>query len=178
MDASWTKSASEIAQTLGFAGAAVFFLYKAVSGYLRVNLAMKVNCERQPSSDGMDFLAIQVHLKKGQNGTLVMHDLSARVTYGDHKEEVQFDGVRRLARKLEPISRTGRAFIDWSMNDDTSPLLKLVPEEEIDLTALHKVPSDAVCLVQVCLVGQALSRPVFGQYKCSTASFPRKGEQA
>lgn len=173
MDASWTKSGSEIAQILALAGATLFFLYKAVSGYLRVNLAMKVNCERHASSDGMDFLAIQVHLKKGQNGTFVMHDLSAHVTHGDCENIVQFDGTTRLARKLETISQTNRAVVEWNETDARSPLLKLVPDEEINLAALHKVPSEAVCSVQVCLLGQALSRPVFGQYRCSTVSFPR-----
>jgi len=126
---------------------------------------MKVSCDRQPSNDGMEFLAIQAHLKKGPNGTLAMHDLSACVTYEDHEDEVRFEGVTRSSWQTERISNTSRATLDWKRGSAHSPLLKLVPDEEIDLTALHKVPRDAVCRVQVGFIGQRLRSPVFAQWE-------------
>jgi len=174
MDWSWTKHANDIAQALGFLAAGCFFIYKGISGYLRVNLSIKVSCDRRPSNDGTDFLAVQAHLKKGPNGTIAMHDVSARIAYGDHSDEVRFDGVMRSSWQTERISNTNRAILDWKTSSAHSPLLKLVPDEEIELTALHKVPNNAVCQVQVGLIGQRLRSPVFAQWKCSAVSFPQE----
>jgi len=103
-----------------------------------------------------------------------MHDLSARVTYGAPDEDLRFDGVKRSDWKTEPISNTTRAILNWKSLRDESPLLNLVPDEEIDLAVLHTVPSDAVCRVQVALIGMRQRSPVPAQWKCSTTSFPQK----
>jgi hypothetical protein len=168
----WTVHVKDLAQALGFGGAGSFFIYKAVSGYLRCNLAMTVSCDRQAASEGTDYLAIKVHLKKGANGTMEMNDLTALVTYKDRQNEVQFEGVRRSSSHRERISNAKRAVLDWKKDDATSPLLKLVPDEEIELTGLDEVPTDAACYVQVCLLGRRLGGPALGQWKCSTVSLP------
>jgi hypothetical protein len=168
----WTVHVKDLAQALGFAGAGSFFIYKAVSGYLRCNLAMTVSCDRQAASEGTDYLAIKVHLKKGPNGTMEMNDLTAFVTYKDHQHEVRFEGVTRSSSHSERISNTSRAVLEWKNDDATSPLLKLVPDEEIDLAGLDEVPTEAACRVQVCLLGRRLGSPMLGQWKCSTVSFP------
>jgi hypothetical protein len=101
-----------------------------------------------------------------------MNDLTALITYKDHEDEVRFEGIARSSSHSERISNTSRAVPEWKKADARSPLLKLVPDEEIDLTALHEVPADAACRIQVCLIGPRIGSSVLGQWKCSTVSFP------
>ena len=64
-----------------------------------------------------------------------MHDVSARIAYDDHEDEVRFEGVTRSNWRTKRISNAIRASRDWKNDSVKSPLLKLVPDEEIDLCA-------------------------------------------
>jgi hypothetical protein len=67
------------AETFALICAGVFFLYKAYTGYLRVNLSVFLRCQRQHIDNLSDYLVTIMHLKKGENSSLTLHEVAARI---------------------------------------------------------------------------------------------------
>jgi hypothetical protein len=164
------EHAKQIAEILALLAAGCFFTYKAITGYLRVNLSLTVGEKREALDEARDYLVIRVHLKKGSNGSLSIHDLRALVTYQGRTQDIVFPGTKRSSYRTEPngIRRT----IDWSKLSESSPLLKLVPDEEIDLCAVCEVPKNALCEIDVGLLGKRIAGSAYGQWKTSCVSLP------
>lgn len=160
----------DFAEIVALASAALFFLYKAITGYLRANLSLSVRCVRLSSGDrSTDRLAISMHIAKGTNGSVALHDASARITVDGQTQVHSFPGTLRSER----VKGCQRSSINWSKIDESSPLLKLVPGEETELALLVLIPSSAICLIEVAVLGRRVSGLTFGQWKASAVSTPR-----
>jgi hypothetical protein len=167
-----------IAQFAALLGAALFFGYKALTGYLRINLSLSIECQRQKNqTKGTDTLAIVVHLKKGENGSLTLHDAQARIKYGEQIDLRSFGGLERSSANTMNFGEGQRKTLDWSSLDNSSPLLKLIPGEEVQLSIIHEVPTDAVCLIEVAVLGERTNSPSLGQWKASNVSLPLRHER-
>ena len=168
------KDGAQIAALLGAGG---FFAYKAISGYLRVNLTTFVSCTRQRAEDGTgDYLAIQLDLKKGPNGSVALHDVRALVKSAKPEDRdkpgvvLVFTGNSRLT--FVPSADGSRRQVDWSQESRTSPLIKLVPDEETNMSVCCKVESEGVYSVEVAVLGKRVAGRKFGQWKASCISLP------
>lgn len=162
----------DIFQIGALASAACFFVYKAVTGYLRVNLSLSIECRRQRHQNtDDDNLVVCVRLKKGGNGSLALHDAKAQVFYGSVKHIASFPGIRRSARTNTDPKRQ-RQHIDLPSEDANSPFLKLVAGEETELATALKVPRSAVCEIEVAILGRQVHGFPFGQWKASCVSLP------
>jgi len=135
------ENAKNLAETIAFALAGAFFLYKFISGYLIVNLSIEIDCDRHPTKNSdKDLLAITVLLSKGERGSLDFHDASVQVSYEDGTEEIPLHGIKRssyIARN-DVTSRFKK--IKWGRKSKKSPFLRLTPGEKTQLAAKCIVP--------------------------------------
>ena len=140
------------AEAAAFTGAAGFFLYKAVSGYLISNLTLSLTCKRQRShQQETDFLAIMATIKKGDRGAVSLHDARATVSYGTPVQELskEFAGTSRVSFTDK---RYGIRRISHEPSKKTA-LLNLPPGEETQFSTYFEVPADVPCTVVVTLLG-------------------------
>ena len=170
----WIEHTKDIAESVALLCGGFFFGYKWYTGYLRVNLSLSVQCKRQSRSDrASDYLVVCVKIQKGPNGSVTLHDAAARVTYGDTSQLLSFPGIARSEHQSKDFGGVARHVIDWPRISSASPLLKLVPDEETELSMFCKVPSDATCTVEVAILGRKTQGHPFGQWKASCTSLPR-----
>ena len=142
------ENIKDIAQIVALLGAGIFFIYKMITGYLRVNLSLAIECQRQKSVvGGADDLVVSLKLQKGPTGSVTLHDAQVRVSY---------EGT------VQALSVSTK-----------SPLLRLVPGEETQLAVACAVPVNAVCLVEVVIVGRRIRSHPFCQWRASSVSLPR-----
>ena len=168
----WIEHARDIAEAVALLCAGAFFGYKAYTGYLRVNLSLSIQCQRHASATaGEDYLAVSVRLAKGANGSLTLHDVKARIAHHQEVQFLSFTGVTRseCVSELQPYARK---VVDWSRLSEQSPLLKVVPGEETQLSAFCKIPAGWACVVEVVVLGQRTNRRAMGQWKASCVSLP------
>lgn len=163
----------DLAEIVALMCTGVFFAYKAYTGYLRLDLSLAIECQRQQRVDGDgDHLVVCVRLHKGPNGSITLHDVQSRISYESTQECLSFVGIERSDTTPDPVGK--RRTIDWLRNNSSSPFLKLVPGEETQLSVGCTVPSGAVCLVEVGVLGIRTNLPgPFGQWKASSVSLPR-----
>jgi hypothetical protein len=168
---SWTTHVKDLSQIVALLGAGGFFTYKTLTGYLLVNLTLAVSCTRQRTADGSkDYLVVTVHMKKGPNGSVALHDVRALVKCDQYAAEIIFTGNSRSSYRTVPDG--SRRQINWSKESESSPLIKLVPDEETDMSGLCEVPIDAACTVEVAVLGKRVAGKAFGQWKASCVSLP------
>jgi hypothetical protein len=69
-----------IVEAFAYAGAAGFFIYKAVFGYLISNLTLALSSDRRRSPDvEQDYVTVLAQLKKGDRGALTLHHAIATI---------------------------------------------------------------------------------------------------
>src|SRR5215471_551175 len=86
-----------ISKIIGFLAAAVFFTYKALSGYFVTNMSVKLTCHRQQKTPTDDYLVVSVYLSKGAAGSVNIHDAQARVRHSGKCEAKPLLGLCRLS---------------------------------------------------------------------------------
>ena len=159
----------DLAEVAALVCAAFFFGYKAYTGYLVTNLSLAVQCQRQKSRcGGLDHLAVNVTIRKGANASLTLHDVQARISYANEVEVFPIVGFERCDWRPNGF----RSRLDWSQTRSSSPLMRLVPGEETQLSVHCEVPSKAACLVEVAVLGQRTRHSRFGQWRASNVSLP------
>ena len=169
MDAAAAKN---IAETLAIASAAIFFAYKAISGYLYVDMSLALSSGRSRLTDAEDVLVITLRLKKGGRGSVRIHDVQARVSCGPTHQILTFVGFHRLSYTTEPVTSIERKVINWRKLSENQPLLRLPPDEETEFSCWCRVPTSAICNVEVAVLGRERSWFGIGQWKASLVSTP------
>jgi len=145
-DAGRLADARHLAEIMALLSAAVFFAYKAISGYLITKLTIKRRSMRQhiPGANH-DHLKVTITLEKGDRGTVQIHDVQGRVCTANGKLPLVFEtdldslGVDRRSFKHKSFGNTERALINWEKLSQTSPFLNLSPGEKTDFSFLAKV---------------------------------------
>ena len=91
-----------ITKILAFAGAALFFGFKALSGFFLFNLSVALKCERKakPASD-LDVLVVTATLRKGDMSALVLHDIQAKVSFDDKAQMIPFSEIFRSSYETD-----------------------------------------------------------------------------
>jgi hypothetical protein len=180
--ASWSwDRLKTIAETLALFFTAVFFCYKFISGYFFVNLSLYIECSRKRSAfPNTDYLTVNVKLKKGERGSLRIHDAQVRVSLGSGTNKlapILPPGFDRSSYRTEFVGKFDKKMINWDKQSKASPILRIAPGEETTSACVVKVPSDEICIVEVAVQGRrgvpALERHQHvGQWKAATVSLP------
>jgi hypothetical protein len=167
------EDAKAIAETIALISAAGFFVYKIIEGYFYVDLSLSVSSTRSHSTDGADLLVITAKLKKGSRGSIRLHDMQARLTYGEQVQCRTFVGFHRQSYTTAPVGCTDRKVVNWDKLSESRPLLRLPPNEETEFSCYAEVPKRAVCIVEVAVLG-GRENPWsgLGQWKASHVSTP------
>jgi hypothetical protein len=162
--------AKAVTQILAFLAAAAFFAYKAITGYLIVNVSLSGKIERSQGTDANDYLAISATVKKGSHGSLELHDARTKVTWVGGSEERELEGIERLSFQTE--KKTGRKRVVFTSISTDKPLLRLTPEEEATFSTLVEVPRSAPCIVKIVITGMLTGGGRVGQWRTSMVSLP------
>jgi hypothetical protein len=132
----------ELVEVAAFGSATLFFLWKATSGFLHVNLDLDVDHVRNSLPDSAtDSLVTVVILKKGSNATLRLEEVLVFVTPTKQEYEKQ-------------------AFsFDVSVDTESKRRnLQLPPGDGTKFAHLFEVPRDAICKIEVIVRGKTLFR--------------------
>jgi|ERR1051325_3588399 hypothetical protein len=170
------EQVKDIAETIALASAAGFFIYKAVSGYLYVDMSLAVSSQRSSANQDEDLLAITAHLKKGSRGSVRIHDAQARVTFDGGQQTMPFAGFHRLSYTTDRTGSVDRKVLDWSKRSETQPLLRLPPDEATEFSCCFRVPKHVICVVEVAVLGRERSWFRLGQWRASHVSTPKPNQ--
>jgi hypothetical protein len=155
-----------LAQVFAWFAAGCYFGYKAVVGYFLVNLSVSVDAQRYAAEDKTkEFLEVKVLIKKGDRGTLHLHDAKIRVKQDNTSEEVGLDVKRFSYDREKTLAINFKKELKWNT-------LNFSPGEETCFATWTKVGSKCPCLVEVVVIGTMSSSPFVSQWRASTVSFP------
>lgn len=159
------------AEVIAYGSAGAFLIYKTLSGYFITDLSLKIRCERFASADA-DNLSVTASLKKGEKGTIRIHDARVRLTNataGTVLDEKTMIGTDRLSFNTDASERITATF----HRDSKTPWLSLPPGDETQFAAHFDVPYGTPCLVEVVILGKKLWGGKAAQWRASAVSFPK-----
>jgi hypothetical protein len=159
------------AEFIAYGSAGVFLIYKILSGYFITDLSLKIGCERLIAQD-TDDLSVTAYLRKGEKGTIRIHDARARLSdvSGNVLGEKAMIGVNRLSYKTDASAGMN---VTFDRNART-PWLSLPPGDDTQFAVHFRVPSPAMaCVVEVVILGRKLWGGRVAQWRASAISFPR-----
>lgn len=189
---------NSIAQIFALVSAGVFFLYRMVSGYFVVDLSLTLSTVRRPHDEhGKDHLIVVAHIKRGERGSLLLHDAKVRITYPNGGERIEsLLGIYRVSFRTTPVasqdeqmvSPTGNAprlisgdkgekvptrkSLNFSRRSTKAPLLRLTPGDATEFACLLTVPASLACCVEVRLLGKKHGSRRVAQWSASAVSLP------
>jgi hypothetical protein len=161
-----------IAETVALTCAAVFFLWKVISGYLHVELGLSISSSRTPQLNGNDLLVVTAKLNKGARGSVRLHDVQVRLTFDGTVLTKPLIGFHRQSYRTETIGSTKRGVISWDKPSSSAPLLRLSPDEETEFSCYAEIPKPTVCVIELAVLGRESSWLGFSQWRASHVSTP------
>lgn len=162
----------DVAKVFALVAAGLFFCVKVVSGYAMVNLSTRLKLERLRGENGNDVLMVRAELEKGDRATLMLHDISGRVRIGNESLELVFPGLERKSFKTRD---TGRRSVAWKRSSRKTPYVQLVAGDSMEVATAVDVPRDAVCEVEVRVLGCRKRRKKTVQWMSTGVSVPAAG---
>ncbi len=162
----------DIAQGAAVLGAAAYFLVRMIGGFFTVNLSLRVECGRAFKDEHTDWVAVRVHLTKGDRRTLTLHDVTV---WRSGREPETVSALRRMTttsaggrpRAVGPTDTT----LDHAPADRGHPL-NITPGEEIEFGAMLEAPRSGAVVVEAAVLGRAWVSPFRSQWRASCASPP------
>jgi hypothetical protein len=164
------ETAKVWAECIAYGSAGSFLIYKVLSGYFITDLSLKISCERFTSAD-TESLSVTASLKKGEKGTIRIHDARVRLTdaVGAALHEKTMIGIHRLSFNTEASNRLIATF----HRDSRTAWLSLPPGDETQFAAHFDVPPGTTCLVEVVILGKKLWGVKAAQWRASAVCFPK-----
>jgi hypothetical protein len=134
-----------------------FFMYKLFTGWLIINLDVKIEPERKIYKGNLDHLSLKLTLSKGSTDSMWMERIDIRlseVTMNGHKPHYHVLGIIHPVgdKKMDP---KGRNY--WS--DIKLPQYTISSGEDTAFTAYTQVTQHQVIAAEVLILG---TRPFFG----------------
>ena len=165
----------DLVTILAAGGALLYFGYKALSGWMLINLDVLIATERLPADVTNDHLAVKVTLAKGKidSARLVAAEIRVSpIANPDAKqpEPCEFHGIRRLA-----FDAAGRA--EWTKEDFPNRLLTLAAEEKMELGEYFLVSAGVPYRIEVVVRGDRFrgrKLPSLSQWRSSIVVLPAK----
>jgi hypothetical protein len=177
LDYTHASAISEIvknyAQVAAWSAGGLFFLVKALQGYLVIDMSVSVIPARQTGDTGnLDYLVASVKLQKGDRGSFRLHDARIIVTQGQNKQE------SRLGFERFSFRRTGKLLaINLDKLSSRIPTLNLAAGESTEVSTWFSIGKDQPCLVEVIVIGTGFLSPFVGQWRASAVSLPLPNNQ-
>lgn len=169
----WLDTTKKVAEILGFFGAAGFFGYKLLAGYLMVNAGISAKLERSMATETDDYLTVSATVKKGSQGSLNVHDVRALFSWSGGSKEVELVGFNRLSYKTDN-GETQRKRAVFGKTSKSSPFLRLTTDEEATFSGMAQVPRKEPCTVEVVVLGIRKRGRKVGQWRTSVISIPKE----
>ena len=168
-----------LAETAAVAGAAIFFLGKALAGFFVVNMSVSVSCERGALSEDEDWLAVTLEIEKGDRRSVAIHDLSVRATPHDGEPRqlrvgADFDQLASLPEAVDAsriADRTQRRVV-WGSRSTTSRQLNITPGDKCTVGAMGRVPRAQAVLVETAVLGKPRWSWRWAQWRASAVALP------
>ncbi len=161
----------QISQIVAFFSAAIFFIYKVVAGYFvpNVSLAPEISRIERFNSDN-DLLIVKVSIKKGDNGSINIHDAKVRLSGDSVYEIVDLTGVQRLSFDSQEINDHDRKAIAWNRISQKNPYLRIGPHEETVFSCMCEVTKNTAINVEVVILGVKPKSCLKSQWRASVIS--------
>jgi hypothetical protein len=163
----------DIAQVTALLSTGAYFLYKLFVGQLIVNLSLSATCQRF-SLEGQpdDIVVCNILLKKGERGTVELHDAQIKATFNGKFITQPLLGIDRRSCITESISEKKIKKINWEKRSEKSPFLNLSPGEESNFSCRIFVPKGEVCDIEFILLGKRKNHQKVSQWRASCISVP------
>jgi hypothetical protein len=168
------EGVKNVAEALALVCAACFFIYKLIAGYLFTDLSVKVEAGRCRILGEYDVLVITATLKKGERGSVQIHDAQVRISYDNVTQDAEIIpmlGFLRLSYGTENLGKKERQFIKWKISE-TAPLLRIPPNEEAQFSCHTRVHPNAICSMELVVLGREWSGLRVGQWRSSQVCAP------
>lgn len=149
------------------AAAAVFFLWKILTGWLIINLQVSLDLKRQAFDAKNDILAMQLNLQKGAIDTLWLQDITLRVTAESlpgKSAVIEFPEIHQLA--------VANGKLNWSSQNQEDKKITLSPDESMQLAKFISIPKGEVALVEAAVFGDRTFWSQGFQWRTSAISLP------
>ena len=148
-----------IFQALGIVIAFNFFMYKMLTGWLFINLTVKIEPERQKAGKVIDDLAINLTLSKGNIDSVWLQDIQIRICEVTLQRGAEVYTNPRIIRpigfkKMEPIK-------DNYWTGTSMPHYVISLSEAVPFSAYTQVKKDAVIAAEVLILG---TRPFYNAF--------------
>jgi hypothetical protein len=165
------------AEISAIVGAGTYFVYRARAGFFLINVSLRVECVRTSRDKDTDHLICKIHLKKGERGTLEIHDAQLRIhTHDGDPRVLPIEELQRLSwmrGKLEASGRIAeRVEVQWDRRSNEAPFYNMTPGEEAEFACYVFVPRSEVVLVQVIILGKRRLYPNVAQWRATCVSTP------
>jgi hypothetical protein len=165
------KETRDFAEALALFCAAGFFLYKVRTGYLIINLSLRVSCSRQTASVNSDYLVVSIELSKGDRGSILIHDAQIRITCPDEEDiPGTLDELKRYSYR-NAGDRPGKELV-WGQPSTTKPFLRMTPGDKTRISWCKEVPKGKPCKVELAVLGKRDFSFRYGQWRASCYSLP------
>lgn len=165
----------DIAETIAIFAAAGFFLWKAIVGWLVINLQISIDTERQSFDDKDDLLGFKINFTKGNIDTLQIMDIKARMyIIDDETQEIKKIVKEFSFSEIQYLKRNSDKEILWEVEKIKRKNIGLSPEESFHLGRYHKVPKGQPIIIEAALFGIRLFWIKGFQWRASVVSLPPK----
>jgi hypothetical protein len=168
----FAETAKAVVETIAFGCAGWFFIWKWRSGYQVVNLTLELQCQRTARDADTDLLVVSATMRKGDRGSLEVHDAQARFTFGDQVRILSFVGFERSSFVTKSLPQSERYEINWSKRSENSPFLQLTPGESSCVSCYIDLPKKQTCFVEVAILGKQSGGKAICQWKATCVSAP------
>jgi len=158
-------------EIIAFGAAAFFFILKLFYGYFMVNASILATGERSKATEKTDYLSTAVTIKKGDHGSLMIHDIRGYFSWDGGSQEVEFVGTERLSYKTTYENIT-RHRIRFGKTSQAKPLLRLTTNEEATFSGMAEVASNKPCTVEIVMIGKRHYGFKVGQWRTSIIVLP------
>jgi len=160
------ETVKNLVEIVALFAAAAYFSFRLVSGWIDVSLSLDVATERirDPTDKSIDILAVNVRIKNGDNGSVRIADAVVSFSYGNDSVTKTLQGIVRYDfadGKLIP----GKA-------SPTTPRAGLGPGMQIVFSTYTRVPTGAVCSVDVTVLGKRYNNPNYSESRSAVISLP------
>jgi len=158
------KNYSEVVGVL--AGALYLYFWRGVILRDRaVDVDLSVKTTRQ-TLENVEYLAVDVEIKKGSRGSFSLHDAIIRMDQGGQlqEEKLEIGHFGHIQKGMQNTIDTSK----WKRDN----FVNLAAGETMQMGQLFKVRKDSPCLVEVHVLGTPVGSLAYKWRRASTVSLP------
>jgi hypothetical protein len=171
-----TEVLRNLAESLALVAAAGYFVYRWRRGNYTHNSSLSLDLKRQRSrTESKDDLVITANVRRGENWTVELRDARVQVGWDDQKRSVPLVGIDRRSYGLGKSQEADikHEIVDFAKPSEAKPFLQLAPGDETQYSCWVQVPSDAVCSIELVILGKRPTRSgKIAQWRASAISMP------